>query len=366
MTRYKTIIWVLAVIVVLALFAVYKHAGFHPATPSADQQSGRRIVAVAQVIRKNLTHRISFTAELEPYQDVNLYGKAAGYLKTINVDIGDQVRTGEVIATLDMSEQEAELAQARAAAEKARLDYERLNGVAEKKPGLIAQQDVDDVRIAYAGAKAHLQYAQVIVDYGRIVAPFSGVITHRYADPGALIQSGISSDTQATPVVRLAENTLLRLNFPVPESIVPQVKRGLPVTVQIDSTGQTLHSVIARLADRVDDTTRTMNVEVDINNADRHLTSGMFGQVTLNLDAKQDVLAVPVQAVAGKEKPTVWVVNAKHQLEERAVMLGLQTPDSVEILSGVHEGEWVVFGSRSGLSPGATVESKPMEITSKS
>ncbi len=255
------------------------------------------------------------------------------------------------------------LARARATAEKARLVYERINAVAEKKPGLISQQDVDNARIDYEEAKAHLQYAQVIVEYGRIVAPFSGVITKRFVDPGALIQSGISSDTQATPVVRLAQNTLLRLDFPVPESIVPQIKRGLPVTVQIDSTGETLHNTIARLAKRVDNATRTMNVEVDIANADRHLTPGMLGQVTLNLDTKQNVLSVPVQAVAGKEKPTVWVVNAQHRLEQRAVTPGLQTPDSVEILSGVHEGEWVVFGSRSGLNPGATVEPKPMGIT---
>src|SRR5208282_4708572 len=210
MTRFKSIFWLLTVIAALGLLAVFKHVGFHAAAaPSAAQQSARRIVAVAQVMRGNLTRCVNFTAELEPYQDVNLFGKAAGYLKTINVDIGDQVRTGEVIATLDMSEQEAELAQARAAAEKARLDYERINGVAEKKPGLIAQQDIDNVRIANEEAKAHLQYAQVIVEYGRIVAPFSGVITKRFVDPGALIQSGISSDTQATPVVRLAENTLL-------------------------------------------------------------------------------------------------------------------------------------------------------------
>lgn len=320
-----------------------------------------RPVAVVKVTRSDLAQTIHLTAELVPYQDIDVYAKVAGYLDAINVDIGDRVKTGQIIAKLDLPEQRADYEKAKVDFEIAKLDYDRLEGVAKKRPGLVAQQEIDDTYASLNVAKAKMTYAQTILGYAVITAPFDGVITKRWANTGALIQTGVSS-SNALPIVKLAQITKLRLAFPVPESAITQIRVGLPVSVTVGATGQTLHGAIARFAHKLDDATRTMNAEVDIDNSSLRLTPGMYASVDLTLESKEQALVVPPQAVAGQENPTVLVVNNAHKTEERPVKLGLQTTDKVEIISGVAEGDLVVFGSRSALGPDATIDPKPVGV----
>lgn len=161
--------------------------------------------------------------------------------------------------------------------------------------------------------------------------------------------------------MHIAETTKLRLDFPVPESAVPQINIGTPVEVTVDATGQVIKSSVVRIAGKIDTSTRTMKTEVDIDNGGLRITPGMYASVKIDLERKDAVLALPVQAVAGGDKPNVWLINDKNEIEEHAVTLGLQTADKVEILSGVSEGDRVVFGSRSSLSTGMKVEPKLMD-----
>lgn len=357
MKKISRTYWILAIVTIVGLIFSLRH--FRDDMPSTTARSTprttARTVAVIKVKREDLARPVEFTAELKPYEEADLYGKVAGYLKTIRVDIGDRVKAGQVIATLDLSEQEASLARAKAANDKARLNYEELKDIAEKKPGLVAVEDIENARMDYEKAQADVQYAAVIVSYANIVVPFDGVITKRYVHPGAMIQAGVSSSTQAMPVVHVAETAKLRLDFPVQESLVPKVKPGDPVVVRVSATGQIIHSTITRLADKLDDATRTMLVEVDIDNTSLHLTSGMYATVTLDVDAKKAVLTVPVVALAGRDKSTLWVVNDRQQLEKRAVTLGLRTADDVEVVTGANAGELVVFGNFTGLRVGEKV-----------
>lgn len=355
--------WIPAIVIAAALVFPLKHLLSESQRSKVELQppSVSRTVAVVKAKRENLTRRVEFTAELMPYQYVNLYAKVAGYLRTISVDIGDRVKAGQVLATLDLPEQEADLARAKAAYEKAKLNYDQLRAVGEKTPGLVAAKEIDNARMDGEAAKANLEHAQVLVNYNKIVAPFDGVITKRYVHPGALIQAGVSSSTQAMPVVNLTETSKLRLDFPVPEAEVPKVKPGTPATIRIGATGQIIHSAIARTAGKLDDATRTMLTEIELDNPSQQLTPGMYAEVTLDLDARKAVIAVPAQALAGKDKSTAWVVNDAHTLEKRTVTLGLQTPDEVEISSGLKEGELVVFGNFSGLTAGEKVTPKLMQ-----
>jgi RND family efflux transporter MFP subunit len=173
-----------------------------------------------------------------------------------------------------------------------------------------------------------------------------------------LVQAGTSSNTQSLPIVHLAEMGWLRLDFPVPESMVPQIKPGLPVTVAIRTTGETIKSNIARMSDKVDKATRTMDVEVDLDNSDLHLKPGMYATATIILATKQGALAAPVQAVATGEKPHVWVVKTQGEVEERPVVLGIQTADKVEITNGVAEGDLLVYGKHGDIAPGVKVTPK--------
>ncbi|MBV8938461.1 MAG: efflux RND transporter periplasmic adaptor subunit [Alphaproteobacteria bacterium] len=354
----KRLLW-LSVAAVLAVVAVLKLATTFPTHASLPKPDGKP-VAVATVTRGNLTRRLTLSAELRPFEEADLHAKIAGFLKTITVDIGDQVRAGQVIATLDIDELKDDLARSNAAYRDAKLDYDRVSAVIRKRPGLLAQEEVDKAQAAYEMAKANQQKARTLLEYATITAPFDGVVTKRFADPGALIQAGVNSSTQAMPVVHLADNTKLRLVFPVPESAVPYVRVGTPVEVTVQSTGQTMKSAVARIAGNVDSATRTMETEVDLDNRDRRITPGMYASVAIDLERKDAVPSLPVQAIAGGDKPNVWRVNDKNEIEEIPVALGLQTADKVEILNGAGEGDRVVFGSRGALAVGMKVEAKPI------
>jgi RND family efflux transporter MFP subunit len=316
------------------------------------------VVAAARVARTDLARRTEYTAELHPYLDADLHAKVAGYLKTITVDIGDRVKAGQVIATLDLPEQQADLAKAEADLDVMKLKFDRISAVASREPGLLAQQEIDKARGDYEMAKAAANRTRTMVDYARIVAPFDGVITKRYADPGALIQAGTASSSQSMPVVHLAELARLRLDFPVPQSIAPEIVPGMPVTITIQASGDVTHGVIARETDAVDPSTRMMRVEVDVDNRNLRLKPGMYATVSLELQSASAVLAVPVQSVLQGDQPTVWTIDLNGKIVPREVTLGLQSADKVEILSGLSQGDAVIFGSRDAVHPGMTVQAK--------
>jgi RND family efflux transporter MFP subunit len=203
-------------------------------------------------------------------------------------------------------------------------------------------------------------------NYARITAPFDGVITNRYADTGAMIQAGTSSQTQAMPVVQLSQNDLLRLDIPVPESVVAQVHLGEPVQVRVPSLGRTIDGKVTRFADKVDMDTRTMLAEIDVPNPKLQLVPGMYAEATTVLEKKTGVLSVPVQAIDRHANgASVLVATPQGVLEQRDVQLGLETPNAVEITSGIKNGEMVVVSSRGLLRPGEKVKVKRVELSSQ-
>lgn len=331
-----------------------------PATEASITKPDGKPVPVTTVTREDLARNITFNAEMKPFQEADLHAKISGYLKRIDVDIGDQVKAGQVIAKLDIDEFKDDLARASAAYHDAKLDYDRISAVIKKRPGLLAQEEVDKAYATYEMAKANQQKAKTMLDYADITVPFDGVVTKRYADHGTLIQAGVNSSTQATPVVHIADNTHLRIVFPVPESLVPYIKIGTPAQVTVSSTGQKLESKIARIAGKIDSSTRTMETEVDIDNPGMRITPGMYASVDVDIERHDAVLALPLQAVAQGEKPNVWVVTPQLTLEERPVTLGLQTADKIEILSGLKEGDKVVFGNRGSVTTGTKITPKPV------
>jgi RND family efflux transporter MFP subunit len=227
----------------------------------------------------------------------------------------------------------------------------------------VAEAQVATAQAALAAAREQLEIAraaqsktQTLFDYTRITAPFAGVITHRFADTGAMIQAGTSSQTQAMPLVRLSENDRLRLVIPVPESAVSRIHLGQHVDVSVQSLHKTVAGIVARFADRLDTDTRTMRVEVDVSNANRELVPGMYADASLPLEQASNVVIAPVQAIDHSETGArVLAVNREGQLESRSLTLGLETADRVEVKAGLAEGDLVVIGSRAQLRPGILV-----------
>jgi RND family efflux transporter MFP subunit len=358
-------------------------------------------VAVVKVERHDLARDTEIAAEFRPFQEVEVHAKVAGFLKSIRVDVGDRVRKGELIGTLEIPEYHEELAHAEATEKRTELDvtraqsevhraqsayqirqisYNRLLSVAKAKPNLIAQQEIDTAAAQFRESEAQLATAkatleavrqqvrvasatksrvETMMNYLRITAPFSGIVTKRYADTGAMIQAGTASQTQAMPVVRISDVDRLRLVLPVPESVTPRVKIGSPVEVRVDSLNRVFQGRVARFNGRLDTGTRTMEAEVDVQNPGGAIKPGMYGYASLRLERRDNVLAVPVQAANVKSgAATVLVVAPGGTLEERVIRTGLETPELIEVIAGVAEGDLLVLGTKNRLRPGMRVEAK--------
>ncbi|MDB6067773.1 MAG: Efflux transporter, family, subunit [Pedosphaera sp.] len=349
-------------------------------------------VAVAKVIREDLAQEQTFEAEFRPYQEIDLHAKVAGFVQNINVDIGDRVNQGDILATLEIPELKQDLERAsamelrnekeinRAAAnyEDAHLSYTRLSSINETKPHLMAQQELDTAlahdRAAEAAlaaarqevevSKAEVDKLKVMLDYCKITAPFSGVITRRYADEGSLIQGGVSPSATAMPLVRLSQNDRLRLDFPVSVSYVSRIKIGDPVDIRIQALGKSISGKVCRFTRKVNTDTRTMEAEVDVPNPDLSLTPGIYAVAGLKLDRREKVLTIPAEAISNHKAPTVFVLNKTNEIEERPVTLGLETADKLEVLTGLNENDLVLVGSRAQVKPGQKVEPKILEVGS--
>jgi RND family efflux transporter MFP subunit len=354
--------------------------------------------AVAIVQRSDLGDTLTDSGALKPFQDIDVHAKVAGYIKVIYVDVGDHVKEGQTLAVLEIPELAAELAGTDAAVRvatdqirraKGDLDraqstytaahaaYTRLKQAADTQPGLVAQQEVDDwqakdlgaaAQVASAeaelsGANQQLEVAQdkqkqyaALSDYTRITAPFTGVITIRYADTGSLIAAGTSTSSQSIAVVRLAQISVLRLVLQIPESVAPQIHVGGSIKVHVQALNQDFEGKVARFADSLDQQTRTMETEVDFQNSDGKLMPGMFCEGYFVHDKKKNVLTVPLEAVnRNGEEATVLVVDSQNTVSVRPVKLGQESSTKIEVLAGLSEGERVIVGNLSEFTPGQKV-----------
>ena len=361
-------------------------------------------VAVQPATLADLAHSLTLTAEFTPYQEIDVMSKVAGFVSRINVDIGDHVRDGQVLAVLEVPEMADDLnraaatvqrgdaevkraqddvERAKAAHEIAHLSYQRLLDVSKERPGLIAQQELDDARskdlvseAQISGAQSNLMAARqtavanraeqsrykTLYKYTQVTAPFDGVVTKRYANTGSMIQAGIASQTQAMPIVRLAQNNLLRLLLPVPESAVSRIHLGQQVEVRVPSLNRSFAGKVARFTDEVTTSTRTMETEVDVPNPSLILIPGMYAGVNLQLEYRPNVLSIPVSAVdLTAPEPVVYRVS-KDSLSIVRVKLGLETSDRVEVLDGLEKGDMVVVGNRAGLKAGDRVKPQIVNI----
>lgn len=362
-------------------------------------------VGVVRVARKTLQRSLVVSSELVPFQQIDVYAKESGFVRKLNVDYGTHVKEGDVMAVLEIPElqmqldedqadikdatsqvdrYQEELSRMEAQSKVAHLEFTRLDQVAKGRPGLVAQQEVDDrqgqdlaaeAQVAAARAalnsansqlvraQAKLRRDQVIFDYSKITAPFTGVVTKRYANQGTLMQSGMNTSTQALPLVQLSQDDLFRLVIPVPESYVHYIRIGDPVDVRIPSLNRSVPGKVARFSVDVEADTRTMHTEVDVLDPTRVLVPGLYAEATLTFDRRNQVLAVPPEAVNIEgDQRTVWVVDSQGKAHLRPVNLGVETPSDTEVLSGLQEGELVAVGDRSGLGEGETVRPKEVQL----
>jgi RND family efflux transporter MFP subunit len=372
---------------------------------TADTAVAPPTVGVVKVGLKTLSRDLTMSSELVPFQEIDVYAKVSGFVRELNVDYGSRVKKGDVLARLEVPELEAQLKQDDAAIQNAservttaqhelsgieaqhriaHLQYERLADVAKTKAGLVAQQEVDDLQgkdlaleAALEGSRSNVQAAQstlqvaragrerdnVMYDYSRIVAPFGGIVTQRFANLGMLVQAGTNSTTQAMPLVRLSQDSLFRLVIPVPESYVRFIHVGDAVDVRVPALDRSFPGKIARFSTDVQADTRTMHTEVDVPNTDGLLIPGVYAEATLHLDRKDQAIAVPLQAIEHAGTATsVYVVDAAGTIAIRRVTLGIQTANDAEALSGLQRGDLAIVSDRAGLKAGEHVRTQTVEL----
>jgi RND family efflux transporter MFP subunit len=369
-------------------------------------ESAPATALVALVTRGDLASTLTVAGEFQPYQEVELHAKVSGYIRRINVDIGDRVKNGQVIATLEVPELNAQVAGTQAEVKHSQSEifraesevalaeanytalhaaYTRLAEAAKRRPGLVAEQELDDSRakdqdaeakinVAKASldatkeqlgvSKADNQRVQSLEDYSVVTAPFTGIITMRYADVGSLIQAGTTSNTQSMPVVKVAQSDLLRLRMPVPEEDVPFIKIGGNVQIRLQDTEKVIPGKIIRFTRELTESTRTMLAEVDVPNPDLSLSSGMTAETTIVLQAQKNVLTVPAGAVLKADgQAYVLIVDANNKVQKVPVTLGIQGSDRVEITQGLAEHQSVIVSGQANYEPGQTVLPKLSTIS---
>lgn len=365
---------------------------------SGPDTTAVRSAKVATAQRGNIFCVLTLAGQFQPYQVVDVHPKVSGYMAHIYVDIGDIVHQGQTLAVLQVPELKAQLQAAAFAMEQSKEEInraqheidraeatytalhaqsERLKQAAATRPGLIAQQELDNAqaqdlsaqaqvdaaKAAMAAAKQHMgaatadkQRVEALENYTNVTAPIAGVVIWRYADTGALIQGGTNSNDQALPIVRLAQSALLRLRVPVPEEDVQYVHLGDQLQIRVDAIGRSFTGKIVRFTRNVNFETRTMETEVDVDNKDLSIAPGMYANTMLQLAHVENVVTIPVEAVVlNDQQPTVFALDNSNRIHVRNVRIGLQGSRLAEVISGLQPGDRVLIGGQEKYADGEEV-----------
>ncbi|HEY2526144.1 MAG TPA: efflux RND transporter periplasmic adaptor subunit, partial [Candidatus Binataceae bacterium] len=351
----------------IALAAATLLAGCHH--EDAETLAPAPQVVVIRPQRGEAIRSITLPGDAVGYYQSALYAKVTGYLKDIHVDKGDPVKKGEVLADIEVPELRQRLDRARSNLEIQRLTYDRLDKVWKEDPRLVARQDVDMAFSKFQQAQAEANELVAMVAYTQIVAPFDGIVTERFVDPGALIKAGgqdsatapmegtANAGGAAAPVVSVADISKLRVYVYVPQDAVGYVRVGMPAQVEFrELPGHTYMASVARFAHALDLSTRTMLTEIDLDNSRREIYPGMYANATLELERHRDAIKLPNSAVAEGPNGGHFVLVARGgRLEDVPVTVGINTGIYMEITSGLGGSEEVVRSLTGALSNGEQV-----------
>ena len=351
----------------VAIVTIAAVLGCHERQAVTVSKTPPRKVIVTRPERGDMTRSIVLPGDLIGFTEAALHAKISGYIERITVDKGDRVKKGQVLAVLEIPELRQKLKKAQANLTVRRLTYERLHSVWKEDPRVVAREDVDVAQGEFRQAEAEVEEVAALVGYTNIVAPFDGVVTARYVDPGALVPAagqigsigsgGATTVRGPSPIVAIANIDILRVYVYVPEAETGRIKVGMPVTLRLQAfPGREFAGTIARFAKALDLSTRTMLAEVDIENPNHELYPGMYAEVTLELERHPQTLTLPAAAL-GKSAGSSFVYTVQgDQIKKVAVKTGFTDGVVVEIASGLTGDEQVVRHVSSDLIDGELVQ----------
>jgi RND family efflux transporter MFP subunit len=402
----------LAVLLVIGIVPrIQRHTELAEAVKAT--RSSALVVSVVKPTPGARTADFTLPGSIQAIQEAPIYSRVDGYLRRRLVDIGDRVKSGQVLAEIDTPDLDQQLAQARAAAaasdaglaqsrsglqqaraalqhNRATTEYARTNLArwrALRDRNLVAQQDVDDRQIAFDSSQADVDAAQANVEslqssviaaqanvdasranvqrlielqaFQMVRAPFSGVITVRFVDAGALISAGSSSTT--TPMFRLAQTDDLRVFVNVPQTFMTSITVGMRVQVLVrEFPKKPFEGVVANASGALDTASRTLLTEVRVRNAESTLRPGMYADVKLHLERDHPPLIIPTSAlIIQATGPRVAVLGAEQKVRFQAVDLGRDYGATVEIVRGIEPDDQVITSPPDGLSESSVVRIAP-------
>jgi RND family efflux transporter MFP subunit len=307
-------------------------------------------VEVVRIAPRNLSRQISVSAPVEPLRHIELACQIAGVITMLEVEAGDRVEKGEVLATLDVRETRAELARGRAQLREQEVNLERLEKLRERN--YIDEASLSIAKTELAVAQADVGLWETRVSFGTVRSPISGIVTARYFEPGEAI-------AQHAPLLALADFSQLVVRFGLSELDVAGLDAGDAVPVTIDALGPnvTLPGTLRRIMPTTESASRLVTIEVALPDSDRApLRLGYLARTTLVVDQRDDVLAVPISSVGLRAGGSyVMVVNDENKLQQQDVEVGVSRGNWREITSGLTIGDAVVTSSPADLTAGEPV-----------
>jgi RND family efflux transporter MFP subunit len=311
-------------------------------------------VVTGQSVRGAAARKINLTGELRPYKATTLYSKVGGYLSKITVDVGDRVRAGQLIAEVQAPELESEYRSTVSEMENRERLAQRTSELAAK--GFFSQQALDNANTDVRTTRGRVDTLRSQLGYRSLYAPFAGVVTGRYVDPGALITNAANNQSSSQPVVTVADPSKLRVSVYVEQVDARFIRPGLEAEI-IDTANPTqrIKAQVSRVAGELDPRTRTLLAEVDFDNRGGAFIPGSFVNVSLTVP-QTSYIEVPASALVVRERKNfVAVLGADSHIKLTPIEIAGTDGASVKIASGIGEGERVVLSLPNTVSDGAKV-----------
>ena len=358
---YKNILFVLAISIGILLPGACRE---EQGPIEIDSHQGKKVsdtpsLPTVQVVRpENRDFKGEFTVTGTAMADkqVTVSALEAGRVDRVLVDIGQWVRRGQTLAVLKNPMINRQYEMVKVKLDFAQRDYERLRALNDKTPDLISIRNVEQAEAIFKTLEAQLHAVSDRMLYLKVRAPFNGVVTKRYVDPGAMVQNALEQ-REATPIVDILDASVIRLTVYLPEADVAYISKGTSVDVSFPELGDALyHAKVSRTSKSLDPVSNTMTVEIDLDNKEGKLKPGMFARVHFELRTQKEVLALPLSTLVLKQDASyVYVVkaNVAHLVE---VKKGLEDQTSFQVLSGVQAGDQVVVKGKNTISDGRKVQ----------
>jgi RND family efflux transporter MFP subunit len=352
----RTTIVGLAAVFLVGCPSTRSDAGREAPSASAGNGQAAPVVETVVVVSKPLDTTVHLQGEITPYERVALFARVTGFVSKVLVDRGSRVKSGQVLVTLTAPELRAQRAEAEAKLEADKATSDRL-AAASQTPGAVAGDEVQRAEAAVKAGQSRVESLRSTEQYLTVTAPFDGVITERDVHPGALV--GPQGAGSSNPMLRIEQVQTLRLTVPVPETMVGAIKEGARASFSVRSyPGVTFTGVVKRLAESIDLKTRSMPVELDVDNHDGRLAPGMFADVLWPVKRETPSLFVPSSAIVQSTEKTFVVRMKDSAVEQVPVQRGATQGDLVEVFGELHDGDRIARRGTEELRPGMRVNVK--------